>query len=808
LNRGLAAGSAAALYADPLDTGSNVGLWRTTTHSQNTPITPLYSNLIGTVDWNQDGRAGLMVPVELESAICVDPFRDENDTPTIYCPAHPNLRDWPAPNQCTGTQFALPPDSDGADRGLEEDPQFCETYAGGKGDIDESVYQMSVLDFVRDGNGVYRIRETPYSVTGLLANRHTIADDLYGDGVTDFIGRVGCVEQPERDDGAVGGGENDTRCFGFGIGGAWPLEPFVVNRELLLSERSYYAASLKSEIKRHEVLDLLEIVQDGFGRTHAWDYAPLSTSAQQPAGSPSDRPVDFPLYSIPPRDAGDSLFAEAPDDHFYFRSSMYVVSAFHRENGVSASGGLNTTYYGYEEAVFNRRGRGFQGFRRMIEETNTPGDTANDLRTVTDFHQVFPLAGRMKSRRVFQASDALTSGSPIQQIEEDWVCRRLTVFGRYIGECDALRDDQRGNAEVVLVRMDSMTSIQNDLETRNEVSRNAVSIVYNAINGQPARHTTSATDAGIRTRSIVTDFVYAGPQFGFDDWWIDRLRSRQETRQISYPGGHAVPGGLTVDVADVTGAQTVTELFGWNTTHRKPACVYRIAGAASVSAASNQCTLTPSQSQSHQFTHMAYDGRGNPVQERAMASDQQSGERVTDIRYTGDGYFVDQTTNPVGQTTRMVTDPRQGNVTRLTDIAGQTVRMAYDVFGREVETWFPVNAGNDSLMPTPGSHYAPRSSTRYQWASGCPGTNCSNNGKVCTVSNITDGSPIVVETFDRLNRVVARKTNGLDRPIHEVMTYTARGQVKSASEPGFAENPSTRLLTEFTYDPLGRQIKK
>ncbi|MFN2334734.1 MAG: hypothetical protein ABR550_09960, partial [Wenzhouxiangellaceae bacterium] len=178
-----------------------------------------------------------------------------------------------------------------------------------------------------------------------LANRHTIADDLYGDGVTDFVGRVGCLEATPPAEAPEGGGSNNTRCVGFSIGGSWPLEKEVVNQELLLTERSYYAASLKPEIKRHQVLDLLEIVHDGFGRTHAWDYAPLSTRAEQSSSAPSARPVDFPLYRIPPRDAGNSLFAEAPYDHFYFRSSMYVVSAFHRENGVSVGGGLNSTYY-------------------------------------------------------------------------------------------------------------------------------------------------------------------------------------------------------------------------------------------------------------------------------------------------------------------------------------------------------------------------------------------------------------------------------------------------------------------------------
>ncbi|MBS0577486.1 MAG: hypothetical protein JSS45_13870, partial [Proteobacteria bacterium] len=54
------------------------------------------------------------------------------------------------------------------------------------------------------------------------------------------------------------------------------------------------------------------------------------------------------------------------------------------------AGGFHSIRYGYAQAMFNQAGRGFQGFRTIIEEDLTAG-----LRTTTTFNQKFPLAGQV-----------------------------------------------------------------------------------------------------------------------------------------------------------------------------------------------------------------------------------------------------------------------------------------------------------------------------------------------------------------------------------------------------------------------------
>jgi len=249
-------------------------------------------------------------------------------------------------------------------------------------------------------------------------------------------------------------------------------------------------------------------------------------------------------------------------------------------------------------------------------------------------------------------------------------------------------------------------------------------------------------------------------------------------------------------------------LFVWDTTHRKPACAYQATGNV---ASAPSCTFTPGGAWIKMA--MTYDGFGNATSEAVTASGGVSNARLTTMSYsTGNdaGYFPISVTNPLNQNARMEHEQREGNVTKLVDVKGQAVRMQYDAFGREIERYFPVNENNNNPVPGAGGpHYAPRSSTRYAWAggSGCPGGSCGDiNGQVYTIKNLTDGSPVVSETFDRMNRVVQRTTNGFNGIITETMAHSARGEVKEVSEPRLMSEPA--VLTRFTYDPLGRPATK
>ena len=82
-----------------------------------------------------------------------------------------------------------------------------------------------------------------------------------------------------------------------------------------------------------------------------------------------------PLYTVP-MVASQRYIDER---HIYFTSSMQVVDSMIQSDGI---GGFRTWRYGYGEAMYNTQGRGFQGFRTIIEEDELAG-----LRTTTTFHQ-------------------------------------------------------------------------------------------------------------------------------------------------------------------------------------------------------------------------------------------------------------------------------------------------------------------------------------------------------------------------------------------------------------------------------------
>ncbi len=58
----------------------------------------------------------------------------------------------------------------------------------------------------------------------------------------------------------------------------------------------------------------------------------------------------------------------AGGDYFYFASSMYVVGDYSASNGV---GSTNTHEFHYGQAIYNNQGRGFQGFRTVVDDDMT-----------------------------------------------------------------------------------------------------------------------------------------------------------------------------------------------------------------------------------------------------------------------------------------------------------------------------------------------------------------------------------------------------------------------------------------------------
>ena len=79
-------------------------------------------------------------------------------------------------------------------------------------------------------------------------------------------------------------------------------------------------------------------------------------------------------------------------------------------------GGTHQIQYGYSQAMYNDWGRGFQGFRTIIEEDLTQG-----LRTTTTYNQRFPLAGKVVDVVVNAMTRTGTDG-PIKHETYAWLC--------------------------------------------------------------------------------------------------------------------------------------------------------------------------------------------------------------------------------------------------------------------------------------------------------------------------------------------------------------------------------------------------
>ncbi|MEP4888935.1 MAG: RHS repeat-associated core domain-containing protein [Aliiglaciecola sp.] len=77
-----------------------------------------------------------------------------------------------------------------------------------------------------------------------------------------------------------------------------------------------------------------------------------------------------------------------------FSNTMRVVERFETDNGL---GSLNPTTYEYSTPVAHIAGRGFQGFKKIIE-TSTDVNSEHTTETEIEFYQAFPWSGMVKSK--------------------------------------------------------------------------------------------------------------------------------------------------------------------------------------------------------------------------------------------------------------------------------------------------------------------------------------------------------------------------------------------------------------------------
>lgn len=514
--------------------------------------------------------------------------------------------------------------------------------------------------------------------------------------------------------------------------------------------------------------DTIERATDGLGRVARWEYAPIS------------RP-DFvngaPLYTVP-LDREDWYTNEDPArEHFYFTSSMPVVTNFYESDGI---GGENETTYRYKEAIYNRKGRGFQGFRTIIV------DNESDIRAVTDFHQIFPKAGQIElATTCLASSDEFCSSSKISSTN-------ITYF-----------DVNTFNSNIFWV-----VPAESVATTYDVVSANPLSVKTTTINEANVDSlygnvltSTQTIDTGSTFSQLLVTTVNTYDTADESEWWIDKLNTTTVTSQTTT--------GSSLHDATLDPTKEVETSYTW-TTNRLPDTV----------------TVTPKQGGGKStVVETEYTTYGLPDVISTYELNDSANARTVTMDYTKDGYgdggtgseegyFVYKVTNDLGHEVTTTTFPEHGQVESVTDANGLTTETLYDPFGRIEQVTPPVGTGQPAY-----SRFALCDGGCDTEVMNIASTDLSSLG----IADITDlisykvttttaGAPETTLYKDKFNRVLVATTEGFEGSLILVRTeYDHLGRKVFESIPYFYADRAQYedIGTHWnSFDAQGRLLEK
>lgn len=739
-----------------------------------------YANHLPIADVDGDGRPEILRPAKVAAALCPirrrDTCGDPGDCDVYACPDDPNaLVDTPV----------VP-----AGQTLSDGRVVQSLYRewGGAG-FDPSAYVMNAVRFVLgpvdpDGLPTITAVDTPTSIVTTLGG--TDGSDLYGDGLSDVLTSLGCFNCVA----ATNDRNPDDPLRPIALPDDKSTSVFDLVNHALVFVNENTGAGQRGASLPHLLPELLSVTTNGFGDQASWDYAPLSSTAGRAIG-------EMALYTLP---AAANTYVDA--DHVYFKSSMPVVASMWQSNGTNAVApadmlGARSFQYGYSEAMFNTKGRGFRGFRTITNVNDaTAANAHRRLRMSATFLQKFPYSGLLESSVTERATSA-SAMAVVTRTQNEWF-------------------DQAGTGPVARPALNASTTTTYDaatgfcsgqaLSTASTFNRSVPAATggesgwdnYGNLKKQFVVKQDGACDPFVSNHTTAMEATYDTSSTNTDVWWINRLTKLTTASTIGYAAGFAIP------VAGPVTTQTMTTDYVWNG-DRTLQSVTR--SADGLQARTN-----------YRYQAGAF---GQPY-EVELVGTAAGGARTTKLFYTPDFYFIAKQEDPVKQTVEFDVRASDGQVTRSVDATKLVTRYDYDVFGRAIQTTRLLADGITVVEPPVKS--------AWTW---CTGSHCNapsgdqsstQKRAVFRVTTVQDGSPTTAVWYDMLGRAIKTGSRGYDPRtttfslanspwVNEFLDYDAFGLVSRRTTPYCITSTTLCNLTTYgsstyQYDSLGRTVLK
>ena len=566
---------------------------------------------------------------------------------------------------------------------------------------DDSVYRFDAIKWEKNNNGDYSARRITTDIISTVGDAANL--DATGNGLTDVVFSFG-----PRDVSAGGlqGYKNSVTTN----------HPILGDKFGLWITRNKGTAGSGED---YAPIDVIKGVTNGIQKHSTWSLLPLSSSA-----------VNNFYSTTRSTNVG----------YFNFSSSMYVVSSFQQDNGI---GGKRITNYKYRDAMFNAQGRGFMGFKSMIEE-----DIERGLVTQTDFNQIFPRQGKPISKATFTIEDY-----------------QFSVLGDEHQEWNALKFSQFTWADVPNTLshtyLKKKVTITRDLTSKNELSRVTNTVTEIDAYANIINQSQISTD---KTGEITTTQT-ATYTTNTNIWWLDRLD--QNTVTISNITARESNDPYLTEVQEELDAQTtLTNIYSSYHNNRKPGSV-TTSGSSGLGSTTvlnfNDFGLLESKIKQAKVLNID----GGWINSSRTTESYKYSKNGTSLAV--DGYFTYEVKNAKGHLTFLETDPKTGVVTKtraqLSNNNYLTTTKTLDRYHRAYSVKTDGQPIQYSAVQTPDNH-APNHAViqLLQVASGQP-------MKKVYQDNLGRTLRIAVESFDGRWLFTDSHYDSLGRKVFESMPF-------------------------------------